>query len=135
MLLLPALLAAGWWLARKRGARLAPGPTILRALLLALLLLALANPVRGGSATLAPLIILADQSASVPAEQRAQTWAEAQELARRLGPQRPVRLIAFGADASVALTDQQPAINPEGSDLAGALGLAGGLLPDGGQVV
>ncbi|HYF64779.1 MAG TPA: VWA domain-containing protein [Herpetosiphonaceae bacterium] len=132
-LLLIAAGLAGWWMLRRSQlSRLAIG---LRLLIVALLLGALANPVRPGSVPPPALVLLVDQSLSLPAEARAAQWAEARAAAERLRPFRPVQLVAFGADAALAINDQVPAINADGSDLAGALQLAGGLLPDGGEVV
>jgi uncharacterized membrane protein len=132
-LILIAAALAGWWMLRRTQlSRLAVG---LRLLIVALLLAALANPVRPGSAPPPALVLLVDQSLSLPADVRAEQWTAAQAAAERLRPFRPVQVVAFGADAAVATGGEVPAIAAQGSDLAGALQLAGGLLPDGGEVV
>jgi uncharacterized membrane protein len=132
-LLFLMLCLAGWWLAR--GTRLNRGAVGLRAAIVLLLLAALTNPTRSGSPPPLPLVLLIDQSASLPGAQRAQLWQEAQRAAERLRPFRPVRLVSFGADAALATGAQPPAINPDGTDIAGALRFAAGLLPAGGEVV
>lgn len=127
------LCLAGWWLAR--GTRLNPVMVSLRMLIVALLLGALLNPTRSGALLPGPTVLLVDQSASLPAQVRQQSWQAAQAAAERLRPFRPVRVVAFGADAALATNDQPPAINADGTDIAGALRFAAGLQPTGGAVV
>ncbi len=132
-LLFIILCLAGWWLARgQRPSRAAVG---LRVAIVALLLAALTNPTQSGSPPPTPLVLLVDQSASLASEQRDQLWQAAQRAAAELRPFRPVRLVTFGADAALATGDQPPAINQDGTDIAGALRFATGLLPTGGEVV
>ena len=123
----------GWWLAR--GARLHRLAVGLRVAIVALLLAALANPTRAGTSPPTPLVLLVDQSASLPVATRSQTWDAAQTAAANLRPFRPVQVVAWGADTALATGTQPPAINADGTDVAGALRLAGGLLPNGGDVV
>lgn len=124
---------SGWWIARKTtldwrvvGLRLAS---------LACILLALALPRNQANQQSKPLILLVDQSANLPSELRDAAWNEAVRFYQQQIEQRPVRLLAFGADVRVSQTDQRPAIDPNGSDLAGALQFASGLLPQGGDII
>ncbi|MBA3469110.1 MAG: VWA domain-containing protein, partial [Herpetosiphonaceae bacterium] len=132
-LLFIILSLAGWWLAR--GSRLSRAAAGLRLAIVALLLAALANPTQPGSPPPLPLVLLVDQSASLADDQREQLWGQAERAAEQLRPFRPVRLVSFGADAALATGSAPPAINPDGTDIAGALRFAAGLLPTGGEVV
>lgn len=127
------IVLSGWWIARKTtldwrvvGLRLAS---------LACILLALALPRNQANQQSSPLILLVDQSANLPSELRDAAWNEAVRFYQQQIEQRPVRLLAFGADVRVSQTNQRPAIDPNGSDLAGALQFAGGLLPQGGDII
>ena len=109
---------------------------LLRCLLLAVLVLALADPVRPGTAAPPALLVLVDASASVPDEQKAVAWQQAQAVAASHG-QRQTTLAAFGRNVVVATDPAQgpPAVDETGSDVAGALRLAAGMLRSGGRVL
>ncbi len=124
---------SGWWIARR--ATLDRRVIGLRLAMLGSLLLALALPRSQANQQVSPLILLVDQSANLPAELRDAAWNEAVSFYEQQIEQRPVRLLAFGADVRVSQTNQRPAIDPNGSDLAGALQFAGGLLPQGGEII
>ena len=132
LLALPA--ALGWWYARRRG-----HGRWWRLVLLALLVLAAAQPElawgRGGS----DVVLVFDQSASMPAIER-QRQAELMRLAdeqRRTGDR--LAVVVFGDRAAVALGPQASAgarlgdtsVGDGGSDLAAAIELSAALVPPG----
>lgn len=142
-LLLLLALPLGYLLWRRRGPRVTRGVLGLRLAIVALVVLALAEPLlgrpAGGSGT---LVLLVDQSDSLGDAGKAALRQQAGLLARA----GDVRTLFFGANSAPA--GQDPAAVPAGlrgdaSDLAGALraageliGAAGGrvlLLSDGGQ--
>ncbi len=131
--LIPILLLLGWWLARQ--ARLQSAVIGLRALSMVLLIVALAQPGRAGTLPPAPLVLLVDQSASLPADVRAQAWQAAQAYAAQPNLPFPVRIAAIGAQPLLVADTDPAGLDPGGTDLAGALQLASGLLPYGGNVV
>lgn len=132
LLCLPPLLLAGIWLARGTALpRLARG---VRLLMLACIVIALADPVRPGTPTAPPLLVLVDQSASLAPEQRAEAWRMAQHIAaQRTGAR--TTLAAFGAEVALAQQATPPAVADQGTDLRGALAFAAGLQPAGGRVL
>ncbi|GAC1359447.1 MAG: VWA domain-containing protein [Herpetosiphon sp.] len=110
---------------------------LFRALLLAALVAALADPVIPGTPAPAPLLVLADQSASFSMTDRARVW----DAARAIAAGRPAAttvLAAVGRDARVVAGGDAPAVDPSGTDLGAALRMAAGwgghtiLLSDGG---
>lgn len=131
--LIPLALVAVWLLRRS----MTRPALALRFLLLATLAVALAEPLLPGTPAAAPLLVIVDQSASLPATDREQAWAAAQAIARQR-PQARTVLAALGADVELVEPGEQPGVNPDGTDLAAALRLAGGfggrtlLLSDGG---
>ena len=127
------LSVAGWWL--QRGKPRHPLLLGVRVAIVALLLAALWNPVQRGSLAVNPIVFVVDQSASLPADVRSEAWNQASAAAERMRPFRPVRVIAFGADAAPATDSISPTINPDGTDIAAGLRLAEGFLPSGGDVV
>lgn len=140
LLLLPVFgLLWGW-----RGVRVPLPALLLRLLAVAVLVLALADPIVGAAPPAAgPLVVLADQSASLTEETRAALRAQAADLARAGGP--GAQVLYLGADV-VSGPQQLPAAgeapiaapvlpDPSGSDLAAGLRAARSLLPGGGRVV
>ena len=121
LLLLPALVLV--WLLRGTFSRMA---LVLRGLLLATLIAALAQPVLPGTAAPPPLLVLVDQSASLTPTQRTSAWQAAQRIASQRGTARTV-LAAIGAEVRVVAPGETPQINAEGSDITGALRLAEGF--------
>ncbi len=120
--LVPLAWAATWALRRS-----VPRPAlVLRAALLALLVGALAEPVLPGTPLPAPLLVLVDQSASLPAADRTAAWNAAQQLVRERGAARTV-VAAVGREVKVAAGLTPPAVDPRGTDLAAALRLAQGF--------
>ncbi|CAA9219620.1 MAG: hypothetical protein AVDCRST_MAG93-389, partial [uncultured Chloroflexia bacterium] len=123
--LLPVLLlitlAVAW-----RG-MLARTALLLRMLLFATLITALADPIRPGTSAPPPLLIMVDGSASITAEQRAAAWQTAQEIATQHG-RNETTVAMFGRDVAVAGDSTMPAVDPTASDLPRALELARGLL-------
>ena len=103
---------------------------LLRALLLALLLAAVADPVRPGTDPPPPLVVLVDGSAGLPAPSRAAAWRTALDVAARHGREETI-LAIFGRDVVVAPSrpaQQPPAVDGTASDIPGALRLARDLL-------
>jgi Ca-activated chloride channel homolog len=128
-------LMAALWLVRR--GRVAPAGLGLRLLTVALVVLALADPVLASTAPSQALLVLAvDQSDSLGAEGQATLRDQATALAR--GHNGPAQVIYFGAD--VAAEAANPAAaglpNPDETDVAGALRAARGMIgPGGGRVV
>ncbi len=127
-LLLPLLLATG--LLAWRGFTRRPA-IVLRALLFAALIVALADPARPGTSAPPALLVLVDASASIPAERVAGAWQTARDIASRHGTKQTT-VAAFGRDVVVARDATMPHVDGSASDIAGALRLAGGLLKAGG---
>lgn len=132
LILIPLLLLGGAYIARRtRLPRLALG---LRALIVALVVAALADPIRPGTAAPAPLLVLVDQSGSITPQVRDEAW----QLATRIAKERGAALTtvaALGKDVAVAPDLEQPQVQTDATDLAGALRLAQGLQPQGGRVL
>ena len=103
---------------------------LIRALLLAALVVALAEPMLPGTAAPPALLVLVDASASVPEEQRAESWQTALSAAAAHGRDQTT-LAAFGRNVVVAPGDSLPDVDGSASDIPGALRLARGLLPGG----
>ena len=133
-MLIPLLLGLGWWL--QRGQQPDRVAALLRVLLISLLVLALARPFIPGTPPLAPLVVVVDQSASLTEGARQAAWQQVQTLATVEDQQRPIHVIAVGAHA-VPLNDLSlpTTFDAQGTDLAGGLELAGGLLTERGTVV
>ncbi len=129
--LLPLVLVASGLIAWRRA--LPWFVVALRTLLVALLVFALADPVRPGTAAGAPLVVLADQSASL-GEQAQTTWATAQEIADARGDEQTV-LAGFGRTVVVSTDGAAPSVERDATDLAGALRFAATQQPDGGRAV
>lgn len=136
LLLLLPLVALMW---RWRGMRVRPAALALRLLALTALALALADPLLGAAPPpTGPLVVLVDQSASLPEATRATLRAQAEGLAREGGG---ARVLYFGADVvsgpqAPPTAETAPALpDPSASDLAGGLRAARALLPGGGRVV
>jgi len=135
-LLLLALPAALLW-ARTRGRD--PGPAVLRALVLLLLVLAAAAPYLRTGEDGRDLVVVVDRSRSMPAgaEARVQEILAQAEEARNSGDR--VAVVGFGArvgierppEAGASLTQFQRAIDPDGSDVGAALEAALGLVSEG----
>ncbi len=123
-LLLPlgAVALLGAWRGRARG-----GVLLLRSVILAALVAAIADPIRPGTAPPPPLVVLVDASASVDPARRDAAWEAAHELAQEHGAKQTV-LAAFGGDAVVTADGQLPAVDPNASDIPRALRFAGDLL-------
>ncbi|WP_322816755.1 VWA domain-containing protein [Chloroflexus sp.] len=128
LLVLPALLLI--W--RRAGNRLPWSVVGMRLAIVALLVGALADPIRplAGVPLTGPLIVLYDQSDSLTPAGQAAIRAEAEAIAAAAGPK--TRLLAFGADV-VAGGDRLP--DGAGSDLAAAITTVRHLLPGGGRVI
>lgn len=131
LLLVPAALA--WWFVR--GAE--RGTQVLRALVLALLVVALAQPYLRTSATGRDLVLVVDRSRSMPDEsrERALELVKLAEDARRDGDR--VAIVAFGAAAAIERLPSADArfdafrasVDADGSDVARALDAALELVP------
>ncbi len=135
LLLLPA--AALMW--RWRGVRVSAAALVLRLLALAALVVALADPLLGAAPPPeGPLVVLVDQSDSLPEATRAGLRARAEALAEEGGS--GARVLYFGAEVvsgprADAVPEATPALpDPSASDLAGGLRAAAALLPGGGRV-
>ncbi|MEI7642912.1 MAG: glutamine amidotransferase [Chloroflexales bacterium] len=136
LLLLPAFAVLWRW----RGVRVALPALLLRLGAVACLVFALVDPSFGAEPPPAgPLVLLVDQSDSIPVAGRAGLRAEADRLAAQAGGQ--ARTLLFGADV-VAADPAAPgraapgqSVDPAGSDLAEAMRSARALLPGGGRVV
>ncbi len=121
LVLLPALA----WVWRVRGARVRRAALGLRLLIVALLTVALADPVLGRTAQPeGALVILLDQSDSLGDAGKAALQSQADTLVKaHIGT---ARVIAFGANA--VANDDRTALRADQTDLAGALAAARGLL-------
>jgi len=104
---------------------------VLRGVLLALLVVALADPIRPGTDPPPPLVVLVDSSASVDLVRRAAAWRSALALADAHGPTQTI-LGAFGRNVVIAPDRRLPAVDGDGSDIPRALRLARDLLGDAG---
>lgn len=132
LLLLP--LGAAWWFWRQ------PTPLLraLRALSLLLVLLALARPALKLPSETGTVVVLADRSASMPAEAEAQELAAVKLLGQKMDDQHQLALVSFGTRAVV---EQSPGrhiptafsgeIGPDQSQLAEAIDTALGLVQPG----
>lgn len=133
LLLLPLILLAVYGLRN----RLTRGARLLRLALLTALMLALAEPLLPGTPAQPPLLVLVDQSGSLPPTERAAAWAAGQQVARARHDARTV-VGAIGAEVVMAEASTAPTVDPAGTNLGGALRLARGwggrtlLLSDGG---
>jgi len=115
------------------------GATALRAVVLGLLVLALAGPFLPIGRPGRDLVLVVDRSRSMPTDvdERALELVRLAEAARDSGDR--LGLVAFGRDASVEQVPLeegtfggfQQVVDPDGSDLAGALELAMGIVPEG----
>jgi uncharacterized membrane protein len=137
LLLLIPLFALLW---RWRGVRVPAAALALRLLAVATLVFALADPVFGAApAPAGPLVVLADQSASLTEAGRAALRAQAASLAEAADGS--ARVLYFGADV-VSGPRSEPAPegaplalpDPGGTDIAAAIREARALLPGGGRV-
>ncbi|MFV9504149.1 MAG: glutamine amidotransferase [Oscillochloridaceae bacterium umkhey_bin13] len=136
LLLLPTLILLWRW----RGVRVTVPALLLRLAAVTALIVALADPIIGAPPPPAgPLVVLVDQSDSLPLAERTALRAQAEALAREAGPQ--AQILYLGADlVSAPRTDQPDATtllgpDPSASDLAAGLRAATALLPGGGRVV
>ena len=134
-----ALLGLEWFVPPRRVAPGA-GAKLLRAALVAVLLLAAAGvavPIGPGRTS---VVFAVDRSHSVPAAVQAAATTQVQEMAARMGGQDRAAVIGFGADAAVErpLDRGTPdaigaaAVNAGGTDIAAALRLARSMLPQAG---
>ncbi len=132
LLLLPA--AWLWWWARNRE----PGTLVVRAVVALLLVAALAGPYLSISSPGRDLVVVVDRSRSMP-DEAAESIIELLRLAedqREVGDR--VALVTFGARAAIERPPSEEArfddfartIDPDGSDLAGALNSALELIPE-----
>ncbi|MGQ9773923.1 VWA domain-containing protein [Chloroflexus sp.] len=128
LLVLPALL----FIWRRAGNRLPWSVVGMRLAIVALLVGALADPIRPlpGAPLAGPLIVLYDQSDSLTPAGQAAIRAEAEAIAAAAGPE--TRLLAFGANVVLG-GDRLP--DGAGSDLAAAITTVRHLLPGGGKVI
>ena len=131
LLLIPLLVALWRW----RGRRVVPGALALRLALVALLVLAVADPLLGQRPPApGPLVIVADQSDSLSDTGKEALRQRALELAKQAGAS--ARVLFFGANviAPVAADPTGAAPAPDGSatDIAGAMREARALLGSGG---
>jgi len=129
--LLPLILVAGGMVVWRRG--LPVLIVALRTLLAVLLVAALADPIRPGTAAGAPLVVLVDQSASMGDDART-AWAAAQEIAAKRAGQQTV-LAGFGQNVAVSTDGNAPTIDGNATDLASALQFIAGMQPSGGHAV
>ncbi|MEI8305781.1 MAG: VWA domain-containing protein [Chloroflexales bacterium] len=131
LLMLPAFAMLWRW----RGVRVVLLALLLRMGAVAALVLALADPSLGAEPPpVGPLVLLVDQSDSIPPAGRASLRAEADRLAAQADGH--ARILLFGADVVAADPAGTPdrGADPAGSDLAGAMRAARNLLPGGGRV-
>jgi len=114
--------------------------TVARLVSFALLVLMLAGlriPIRAAAQRMA-LVVAVDQSRSIAADQAAWMQNRIAEVRRRLNRLDRVAVIGFGRDAGLLAPLQDPRmpaqnpanIDPDGTDLAGALTTALGIFPD-----
>lgn len=143
MLVLLLLFVALW---RWRPGRLSAGALALRLLSAGLIVLAIADPVFLGPASAggSTLVVLVDQSDSLGEEGKAALLDEAEGILAGsqpgAGPGADAHLIAFGGSVSIMPgvdeAGPSPSLQPEQSDIAGALRAAGGLIgARGGRIV
>lgn len=130
--ILPLLLLAGLLIARRSS--IARGALLLRAVIVTLVVVALADPIRPGTIAPAPLLILVDQSASLTPAARESAWQTAVRIAGERGSALTT-VAALGQTTVVAPDLMQPTLDSTGTDIAGALRLAQGLQPAGGRVL
>ncbi len=130
LVLIPAV-ALAWWLRHGR----AGAPALaLRLLTVALLVVALADPLLGRSAPAqGALVVLLDQSDSLGDAGKAALSAQAERLVSDHGG--PASVIAFGANAvgePPGVTGPDPTLRADNTDIAAALRAARGALGEGG---
>jgi uncharacterized membrane protein len=145
LLLIPALIGIWVW----RGMRIVPTAMVIRMVMVALVIVALANPTRGQRIeSSGPVVILVDQSDSLTPQGQQALQAEANNLVQTLrageeedAPEAAV--LWFGAntvmpgspnmtsDAQELPTTLTTSLNPSASDLAGALRTARDLIGPG----
>ncbi|MBV9792158.1 MAG: VWA domain-containing protein [Chloroflexi bacterium] len=130
--LLPLLAVLLWWLGRR--SRMPRAALLLRSLITLLIVVALADPIRPGTAGPAPLLILADQSASLTEDVRNEAWQIATRIAEERGSAETT-VAALGEEVVIAPDLKQPQIQADGTDIEAALQLAKGLQPSGGRVL
>jgi Ca-activated chloride channel family protein len=124
--LLPVLvLGSILWARRSSVPRAA---VLLRVLIIALVVIGLAEPIKPGTITPAPLLILVDQSDSMSATSRESAWNTATAIVKAREAERTI-IAAVGSEVVVTSTEQQPSIETAGTDLTAALQLADGLQP------
>jgi Ca-activated chloride channel family protein len=146
LLALPPLMVwDAWrkWGAAGLGRRIASG--LLRVLMLAAVVGALADPRWHRRDEVAHVVMVVDRSASVPDDVLAQALERADELRASLGDDVRVGLVLFDDDPEVVVVPGQPWVLPdpvrgepvEVSDIDEALQLALGLVPaeEGGEIV
>lgn len=122
--LLPILLLIGVLMARR--SHLPRAALLIRAVIISLVIGALADPVRPGTAAPASLLILVDQSASITPATRDAAWQTATRIATERGTALTT-VAAIGESTVVAPDLKQPTVAANGTDLAGALRLAQGF--------
>ncbi|PDV98081.1 glutamine amidotransferase [Candidatus Chloroploca asiatica] len=134
LLLLLPLVVLFWW---RQQRRMRPVILVLRLAILASLIVALADPVFGTPpAPPGPLVVLVDQSDSLPAELRATLRAQAETLAREGGDQARVLYVGANVVSGPRSAQDEPVLpDGSGSDLAAGLQAARALLPGGGKVL
>jgi uncharacterized membrane protein len=130
--LLPVLALLGWWVARR--SLIPRAALLLRAAITLLVVAALADPIRPGTAGPAPLLLLVDQSASLTPGVRDEAWQTAIRIAGERGAAQTT-VAAIGEDVVIAPDLQRPQIQTDGTNLQAALQLARGLQPSGGRVL
>jgi uncharacterized membrane protein len=130
--LLPFLALLGVWIARQ--SRMSRVVLALRAVITLLIVGALADPIRPGTAEPAPLLVLVDQSASLTPGVRDEAWQIGTRIARERGTAQTT-LAALADDVVIAPDLQQPQLETNGTDIQAALQLARGLQPQGGRVL
>jgi uncharacterized membrane protein len=127
-LLLLLLLPLGYLLWRWRGARVARGVLALRLAIVALVVLALAEPLLGRpGGSDGTQVLLVDQSDSLGETGKAALRQQAGALARSSG----ARVLYFGANTAAPAQDPgaaPPELRGDASDIAGALRAAGELI-------
>jgi uncharacterized membrane protein len=124
-----------WWSTRGHGRVTA----LLRALVAALVVIALAGPYLEAGGDGRDLVIVVDRSRSMPAEAGASALELIQLAAQEREPEDRVYVIGFGADVEIehaTLTDErfqgfEADVAPDGSDVAAALEAALGILQRG----
>ncbi len=123
LILIPLIIAL--W-SRRRG-RLSGLNLLLRIMIVALLVLALAQPTFAVPSASEPLlVVLVDQSDSLGDAGREELWQQAEEIRRQHDGE--TQLITFGADVAAAAAD----VSGDQTDIAAALRAARGILAAGG---